>query len=532
VDEELLDSDFLVGRIARGPEGRVLGGVRLRKKLGSGDTGAVFSGTDTATRQAVAVKVMDAGFAASDPAAVERFLKGARGPAAINHPNLVNVKKVGHESGLFYVVADLIEGHSAAFLASSKGGLAEDEALRIVLEATLGLAEAHRAGLVHGDVKPENVLVSIVDGRSRLADLAIEQALESARGDQAAISGTALRSLACLAPELTADQPATSQSDVYAMGATLYQLLTGHAPFEGASASVVLDAIQKTEAPDVRVRRPEVSIKTRAIVEACLGKDPLKRPRDAYELAQLLAAARIQLEAAGPKTPPEPLKLPPVMGETTRRTRMEKTQRMPENEVETSSKGLLVLAVITIAALVAIIGYAGFGGDHKQPPAPPPAPVPVPTPVPAPTPLPLPLPAPTPPPAPAPAPVPVPVTVPVPPPPPAPAPTPPAPPPPPPTPAVDLENLRVWDGHRWRALPKDHVHGKTCGHFHRDGRWNLYSADPHPVSYEVPDRVRRDPAKGVYTYEGKTYYLPEHRHGDGCGHTKTVDGTWEEPTQD
>jgi len=92
-------------------------------------------------------------------------------------------------------------------------------------------------------------------------------------------------------------------------------------------------------------------------------------------------------------------------------------------------------------------------------------------------------------------------------------------------------NERVWDGHRWRRLPKDHVHGKGCGHFQRNDKWNLYANDPRPCPYEVPDYIRKDPEKGVYELDGKTYRLPEHTHGPGCGHTKTESG-WVEPTED
>src|SRR5207253_1049696 len=129
------------------------------------------------------------------------------------------------------------------------------------------------------------------------------------------------------------DQPATARTDVYAMGATLYQFLTGEPPFVEPSPIALLESIVKKPAPDVRAKRPEVTAKTRAIIESCLAKEPEKRPKDAYVLAQLLAAARVQLESASSKktvvesstTPPAvtaPAK--PPMGETTRAVRMEK----------------------------------------------------------------------------------------------------------------------------------------------------------------------------------------------------------------
>src|SRR5581483_7340859 len=448
----------------------------------------------------------------------------------IHHPNLVNVKKVGHEHGLLYVVMDFVEGYSAIVLSGAKGGVPEDEALRIALEATLGLAEAHRSGVVHGDVKPENILVSAADGRARLADLGVALALDAARGSKATLSGTPLQAMSYLAPETVLDQPPTAAGDVYSMGATLYQLLAGEPPFAAPSPIELMEMILTAPAPEIRAKHPGVSAKTNALIAVCLEKDPTKRPKDGYEVAQLLASARVQLEAGLKKTHadgelPDAVKIPKPMGETTRLVRMEKTQRMDAADVRRRSVALATGVVFLVAA----IGLGAFALRGAPPPTPPPPPAPTPTPptpptppppAPAPTP---PTPPPTPPPAPPtppppapPPPTPPPPAPPPPPPPPAPPPPPPAPPPPPPPPAepppppapvatADLpENQRVWDGHRWRRLGADHAHAKGCGHYRHHERWNLYPTDPRVLSYDVPDRVRNDPNSGVYEWDGKT----------------------------
>jgi serine/threonine protein kinase len=600
-DENLLDGDPLVGRLAPGASGRSLGGVRIRRKLGTGDLGSVYLGTQVSTGAPLAIKVVSGDFVANDPRAIERFISSAQQATTINHSNLVNLKKVGHERGLFYLVMDLVDGQSSSVMAENKNGLPEDTALRIVLEATLGLAEAHRSGLIHGDVKPENILVSASDNRARLADFGIAAALDSARGEAAVMSGTPLRSLACMAPEQALDQPSSQLTDVYAMGATLYKLLTAHAPFEVGGAPEIIEAIETKPAPDVRERRPDITQKTRALIEACLAKEPWKRPKDAYVLAQALAAARVDLDSkkkgserkteafkhdaasilgsaptsasapiAAAAPPPVIEAAPPLapapkaMGPTTRAVRLEKTQRI-DALPPPSKKPLVLLGVMAVLALGTGLGIGGYVYYNQEPPgsggktallppvptpplpaprpvppaeppvapAPPPAPAPVADPVPPPAPLPAPPPAPAPAPEAPPPELPPPVSPPPPPPPPA-----PAPPAGPPVPtlagvsAADLPpNERVWDGHRWRRLSRDHVHQKGCGHYFRNDRWNLYTMDPRVYMYDVPDYIMKDPEKGVYECGGKIYYLPEHKHGPGCGHTK-IEGGWVEPSSD
>ena len=118
----------------------------------------------------------------------------------------------------------------------------------------------------------------------------------------------------------------------------------------------------------------------------------------------------------------------------------------------------------------------------------------------------------------------------------------PSPAPPPPTvddiPVASLPaNERAWDGHRWRRLPKDHVHGEGCGHTFRllfgstNRGWALYTRNAQLLTGDVSAEDRKDPDKGIYSYDGRLYSLADHKHGDGCGHTKTADG-WEEPLTD
>ena len=231
---------------------------RLDRPLGHGGMATVFLARDTELDRPVAVKVLDA----ADEGLRARFVREARLAARLSHPNVVSVFDAGEDGGRPYIVMEHVEGQTVAELLARRGRLPPDEARGLALQAARGLAHAHAAGLVHRDIKPQNLLLR-EDGTLKVADFGIARAAEDTSLTQ---PGTVLGTAAYLAPEQARGEQATPASDVYSLGAVLYELLTGRPPLE-------------TAAP-VRELAPEVPRDFEDVVMRCLARNPSYRPTD------------------------------------------------------------------------------------------------------------------------------------------------------------------------------------------------------------------------------------------------------------
>ena len=282
-----------------------LGGIPLIAKIGQGGMGAVYLGYKTRLDHEVAVKVLPLELAVQDSNAVERFLREARLAARIQSPHLVNVTDVGDEAGLFYLVMDFVRGTSARTLAHGGGSgaaaLSEAQALDLVIAATKGLAAAHDAGVIHRDVKPDNILVPIdADGNvrldaARLADLGL--ARPEASNDKSLTGASwSMGTPGYMAPEQAMSaKEATVTADVFSMGATLYALLVGRAPFiADTPTATVLKTIQEDHQP-LTDFRADLSPETIDLVDRCLAKNAVDRPEDGIALLAELEAIRAEL---------------------------------------------------------------------------------------------------------------------------------------------------------------------------------------------------------------------------------------------
>ena len=269
--------------------GKVLGGVKLVRKLGAGGMGAVYAGFHLVLETTIAVKVLPSHLT-SDLAYSERFLREAQVSFTIAHENVVRTLNAGKEEGVFFLQMELIEGLSAGEMVRRSGPLPEARAVEIVRDAARGLAEAHRKGIIHRDVKPDNILVRADDGKAKVADLGLARI---SHGDATAAvitgAGTTLGTPAYMAPEQIEDASHVGASaDIYSLGATLYELLCGRPPFQSASIPSLFQTILKKEAPDPRDLRSDISPAVREIVRRCLEKKPTDRYASAEELARAL----------------------------------------------------------------------------------------------------------------------------------------------------------------------------------------------------------------------------------------------------
>ena len=265
--------------------GRPLGGrYRMEALLAAGGMGEVWSARDLLLDRAVAVKVLGGAFA-GDGRAAERLRREARAAGRLEHPAIARVLDLGEDGGRPYLVMELLEGESLAERVARAGPMDPAEAARVVATVADALEAAHRAGVVHRDVKPGNVFLTS-DGGIKVLDFGIA----SAAGDAALTTGDLIGTAAYLAPERALGHRATAASDVYALGVVLYELLAGRRPFEAGSDIELALAHVNADPVPLALAAPSAPPSLVAACEQAMAKDPAARPPSAAAFARLVAA--------------------------------------------------------------------------------------------------------------------------------------------------------------------------------------------------------------------------------------------------
>src|SRR3954466_520152 len=264
------------------------GRYRLDRRLGAGGMSTVFLALDTVLERQVAVKLL-AEYLADDEVFVQRFRHEALAAARLQHPNIVQVFDSGQDEGSHrhYIVMEYVDGPSCSDLLREHGQLGIDDTVRIIVEACHGLDYAHRAGVVHRDVKPGNLLISNESGAVKLADFGIAKAAEQTRVTQV---GSVLGTAAYLSPEQAQGKEAGPASDIYSLGVCAYQLMTGRLPYEYSSLTELALKQQNESVEPIRDFRREVPVELDRAIQLCLSRDPQSRYGSALELAEALEA--------------------------------------------------------------------------------------------------------------------------------------------------------------------------------------------------------------------------------------------------
>src|SRR2546430_1312188 len=254
---------------------------------------SVFKARDTLLERRVALKVLHPHFT-DDDQYVERFRREARAVASLSHPNIVTILDRGEDEGRQFIVFELVEGRTLAEILQEEGRLPVRRALEIAIQVARGLAFAHEHGLVHRDVKPQNVILN-GDGRAKVTDFGIARSLDVQGVTQ---SGTVLGTSNYIAPEQASGQAVDQTTDVYSLGVVLFELLTGEVPFPGESFVAVAMQHVHEPPPSLLDVRPDVPARVAHAVDRALEKDPAARFPTMDAFAAELQACLAELGSA------------------------------------------------------------------------------------------------------------------------------------------------------------------------------------------------------------------------------------------
>ena len=247
----------------------IAGRYELKETVGTGGMSTVYCAFDTLLERNVALKILHDQYG-GDAEYVERFRREARAVAQLSHPNIVTVIDRGEEDGKQFIVFELIDGENLKELVERGGPLPVRRVLELGLEVGRALAFAHAQGLIHRDVKPQNVLLN-GDGRAKVTDFGIVRSLDAVGQTE---TGTVLGTSHYIAPEQARGERVDAQTDVYSFGVVLHELLTGEVPYTGDNFLTVAMKHVNDPVPSVLDTRPDAPMRLASLIERCLAKQP------------------------------------------------------------------------------------------------------------------------------------------------------------------------------------------------------------------------------------------------------------------
>jgi beta-lactam-binding protein with PASTA domain/tRNA A-37 threonylcarbamoyl transferase component Bud32 len=341
------------GRLADRKTRVLAGRYEIDSVLGEGGMAKVFRGTDKVLGRTVAVKVLAPQYA-KDHQFVSRFRREAQAAAALNHPNVVSVYDTGSEDGIHWIVMEFVDGRTLKTVVREEGPVLPERAVEIAQAICLALATAHEKGLVHRDVKPANIMIT-PSGETKVMDFGIARA--SAGADTLTQTAAILGTAAYLSPEQAQGKPVDARSDIYAVGCVLYEMLTGHPPFEGDSpVAIAYKHVRETPTQPSRLNG-DVPDELDAIVLKAMAKNPDNRYQTTREMAEdLQRLARGQPVTATPVLPGDATE---VISRTGGQTQVMRGVP-PEEEEERRKVWPIVLAAFLVLAALVALGFLLF----------------------------------------------------------------------------------------------------------------------------------------------------------------------------
>lgn len=376
------DDDDPARVFARGFLGRVLGGrYRILEPIGEGGMGQVFSAEHTEIGKHVAVKVLQPS-CSGRPDLVERFRLEARAASKIGHPNIVDVTDFGTtDEGLVYYVMEQLQGVDLAEVLAQERTVEAARAIQISIQMCQALAAAHQADIIHRDLKPENVFLQPrgpQGDRVKIIDFGLARSLEASmkvnNGRPLTNPGTPIGTPEYMAPEQAEGHPADARSDIYAVGAILYEMITGYPAFSGRGYTDVLMKKTRDKPRPPRELRPDISKELDDVIMWVLERDPARRPQTMSQLEYALTkiargrgqavAALLGLEANSETPMPTTSSPPPgVMTPASARGAKKEIALRTLAELEQAGGALMEATDLTVPA--ATVFAEGYGEADK-----------------------------------------------------------------------------------------------------------------------------------------------------------------------
>lgn len=355
IEDEEEPRDLYLGRL-------VDGRYRVTRCIGAGGMGSVYEATQDEMGRKVALKILHVQLA-KDPGVLRRFRNEARASATLGHPAIAQAYDFGRtEDGAPFIAMELLDGRDLGEIIEAEGPLAFERAVAIAGQLADALGAAHDAGIVHRDVKPENVLLLEGDAGDvvKVLDFGISKFADG-QTSVATRTGTFLGSPSYMAPEQVQDASrADARTDVYALGAVLYAMLSGRPMFSHSSLPMLIVAITNDPPPPLESLRPETPAALLTLVERLTHKSPSERPQSMAEVSEALAELGPLHEAAprpAPRPTPSPSEAEPA------------TPELSESRVElpVSRRPTVALAALTGTAIAAAIGAYLFSRTPAEP---------------------------------------------------------------------------------------------------------------------------------------------------------------------
>ncbi len=289
-------SSAAVSAIIDDPMPERIGGYEVLSLIGSGAMGRVYLARDAQLGRRVAVKVMNPG-KARDAAARRRFIRESQAAAAVEHPHVMTIHQVGEDRGLPFIVMQHLQGRTLAELNRAGERLSLGDVLRVGREIAEGLAAAHSCGLVHRDIKPDNIFLEGRGQSVRIIDFGLARDVGT-ESSQVTVDGAVVGTPAYMPPERIGTQDLDTKSDLFGIGVILYELLAGRLPFEGPSMVAMLAAISRGQPLPLAEAAPQVPAAVTSLVMRLIAHDKADRPADAQAVAAEIAALERTLPAA------------------------------------------------------------------------------------------------------------------------------------------------------------------------------------------------------------------------------------------
>src|SRR6266508_4058656 len=283
--------------------GRTIGHYKISKRIGTGGMGEVYLASDITAGRKAALKFLPTRFT-SDAERLKRFQQEARAVVGLNHPNILTVYEIGEDHSTHYIASELIEGETLR-QRLMRGRIEVGEAVDVAIQVASALAAAHEAGIVHRDIKPENIMlrpdgyVKVLDfGIAKLAEQEVPMTIPT---DEAVLLvetnlGSILGTVRYMSPEQAYGAPVDKGTDIWSLGAVLYEMVTAHAPFTGETPGEAMASILEVEPPPLTSYVAHTPAKLQQIISKTLRKDRNERYQSAHELLEALKDLRHKLE--------------------------------------------------------------------------------------------------------------------------------------------------------------------------------------------------------------------------------------------